>query len=345
MKTSLLGGMMCLLAMSLGIFALDVDVCCTYTMTGSTFPCCDQGNCTWWAAYKCREMNTVCASKNARDWYVTAQNALVEVGSLPARCGVVCFSGGDHVAYVETVKPTSIIVSEMLCNTTLNCYRQREITLPSSAITGYIYPATNGVTSWDFKDRTLGWRIRANCTHADFFPAPPAGDWWRLNPTGVQPQIYSPYSQTPIPSNFKYFEVRYSVKGSGESVPCRAYYDTGSGAWENYSVKSIIRNNAAQTVTFDIPAPAIGKTLRVLLDLFDVSQQGGVYQGDQISINNASFKEVPTHATDFIAWRNHSPKGHQGAVYDIRGKRTYLSARSAELVLLDGRRIVVMTHM
>jgi hypothetical protein len=311
-------------------YSQDVDICCTHTMKGSTFPCCDSGNCTWWAAYKCPEMNVVCAHKNAQDWYSTAQAALVEVGSIPARCGVVCFTT-NHVAYVETVKASSIVISEMMCNIKgVNCDRQREIALPSSTIKGYIYPATDGVTIWDFKDRTLGWRIRANCTQADFYP-PTNGDWWRLNPTGVQPQIYSPYSKSPIPATYKYLEIRYSVKGSGETVPCRAYFDTGSGAWESFSVKSVVRNNNPQTISFEIPTAAIGRTLRVLLDLFDVSKiTGGVYQDDQISINSISFREIPTTTRYSPAdWNRVYHSGMRVATFDIYGRAIQKSSHTA----------------
>lgn len=309
----------CLLSLQMSMFAQDVDLCCNYTMDGSTFPCCGTtGNCTWWAAYKCREMNTVCASKDAKDWYTTAQNGKVEVGNLPAKNAVVCFTG-NHVAYVEDKKASTIVISEMLCDAGVNCMRQREISISSSTIIGYIYPAVNNVTEWDFKDRTLGWRIRSNAVTADFF----GGDWWRLNPTGKQPQVYSPYSQTPIAAGYKYLEIRYSIKGTGETVPCRAYFDTGTGFNEKIlSVQSIVRNNTPQTVTFAIPAIAAGNVIRVMIDLFDAS----VYQDAQISINNISYKSSSTGIVNAANLGSNCSSANKTITYDILGRKVKLSS-------------------
>jgi surface antigen len=327
----------CLLVVTIQSFAQDVDNCCAdalgqpYIMQGSTFPCCTHGNCTWWAAHQCREMNTVCANKNAEDWYTTAQTAKVEVGKLPAKGAVVCFSG-NHVASVEDVKASTIVISEMMCDVAgVTCMRQRELPFTYNTIIGYIFPATNNVTSWDFKDRTLGWRIRNNASHADFL----ANDWWRLNPTGKQPQIYSPYSQTPIASSFKSLDIRYSIKGAGESVTCRAYFDTGTGFNQQVlSVQSIIRNNNPQTITFGIPANAIGKVSRVLIDLFDAA----VYQDAQIAINNIVFQSsLPTRIVNASQIRSNNLLASKTTTFDILGRKIDLSSTVANLIILKNQ--------
>jgi len=42
---------------------------------------------------------------------------------------------------------------------------------------------------WNFTDSQLGWTIRQHCQFADFFD----NTFWRIEPTGKQPQIVSPY--------------------------------------------------------------------------------------------------------------------------------------------------------
>ena len=60
---------------------------------------------------------------------------------------------------------------------------------------------------WNFTDSQLGWTIRQHCQFADFFD----NTFWRIKPTGKQPQIVSPYLEN-ISSDYIQLGIRYSAQ-------------------------------------------------------------------------------------------------------------------------------------
>ena len=133
---------------------------------------------------------------------------------------------------------------------------------------------------WDFTNSQLGWTIRQHGQFADFYD----NTFWRIEPTGKQPQIVSPYLEN-ISSDYIQLGIRYSAQGSNDTAIVRAYFDIGNGFGAIYSASSILRDGTTKTVTFDIPSNAVGNIQRVMFDLFDNND----YQNRSIAINNIGF--------------------------------------------------------
>jgi hypothetical protein len=157
------------------------------------------------------------------------------------------------------------------------------------------------VSGWDFKDNPIGWEIRQSGVTADYY----ANEFWRINPTGKQPQIMSP-DNLMVNNIYSKIGIRYSVRNNG-SETVRAYFDTGSGFSALCSASnSVVHNKNSQTVVLDLPLCAIGHTKRVLFDLFD----NNTFQNKLIAVNNISFLaddssstgyEVPTYSSFLTA--------------------------------------------
>ncbi|MCK5062012.1 CHAP domain-containing protein [Candidatus Parcubacteria bacterium] len=155
---------------------------------------------------------------------------------------------------------------------------------------------------WDFTDSQLGWTIRQHGQFVDFFD----NTFWRIQPTGKQPQIVSPYLDS-ISSDYIQIGIRYSAQGSNDTAIARAYFDIGSDFGSIYSASSILRDGTTKTVIFDIPSSAIGNIQRVMFDLFDNDD----YENRTIAINKISFlKGDDTDDPDFII------SGSGGGLYE-----------------------------
>ncbi|MCK5416199.1 hypothetical protein KAI92_02105 [Candidatus Parcubacteria bacterium] len=144
------------------------------------------------------------------------------------------------------------------------------------------------VVAWDFKDNSIAWEFRQHGKTADFFPAMPNSEFWRINPTGKRPQIMSP-DDLMIADFYTKIGIRYSIKNTTEEI-FRVYFDIGNGFSNDCMVEMGIDNKVAhdgnsKTVILNIPPEAIGKVKRVMFDLFDNDN----YQNKQIAINNISF--------------------------------------------------------
>ncbi len=147
---------------------------------------------------------------------------------------------------------------------------------------------------WNFTDSQLGWTINQHGQFADFYD----NIFWRIEPTGKQPQIVSPYLEN-ISSEFIRIGIRYSLtkpcalddddcleqyKNWDETV--RVYFDTGNGFSAScYNWQTVTHSGTTKTVIFDMPSCAIGNVQRVMLDLFDNDD----YADKLIAINKINF--------------------------------------------------------
>jgi surface antigen len=120
--------------------ALDSS-CCSYFDSGNPFPCCTDGNCTWWAY---REMGGVPFTGNAGTWWgqVPDNAGWDRAGSPPYDRHSIAWQGGSpgHVAYVATYSGAGneVDVTDMTCGTQWSCVRST--TKPVSHYGGFIYP-------------------------------------------------------------------------------------------------------------------------------------------------------------------------------------------------------------
>ncbi|MFH1662030.1 MAG: CHAP domain-containing protein [Candidatus Falkowbacteria bacterium] len=134
---------------------------------------------------------------------------------------------------------------------------------------------------WDFTDSQLGWTIKQHGKLADFYD----NKFWRIEPTGKQPQIISPYLDN-ISSEYIKIGIRYSVKGDEDEPYTRVYFDIGNGfSISCYDWTKIKRDGKTKTIIFNIPSEAIGNIQRVIFDLFDDDD----YENSLIAINKISF--------------------------------------------------------
>lgn len=120
---------------------LLVANCCGYTSSGNPFPCCTQGNCTWWAYYK---MGSVPFTGNAGTWWGQVPNfaGWGRSGTPPTDKPFIAWKSGSpgHVAHVASYSGSgnSLNVSHMSCDTTnWNCVKNESKTV--SYFNGFIY--------------------------------------------------------------------------------------------------------------------------------------------------------------------------------------------------------------
>jgi surface antigen len=133
--------------------AVAVSSCAGYTSSGNPYPCCTNGNCTWWS-WKMAKDNwgiSLPSWGNAQSWATNAQNAGYTVSSSPA-AGTIAVNttasvGGvvyGHVAWVTGVSGSTITVTEMGCDSWNGV---RTNTYYSSYFNGgFIYPPGSGTT-------------------------------------------------------------------------------------------------------------------------------------------------------------------------------------------------------
>lgn len=111
---------------------------CCYTDSGNPFPCCNNGNCTWWCYYK---YNSVPFSGNAGTWWNQAKDHYLWVqSSLPVVGGmsIACWAGGTgHVAHAANWSGSGdVSITEMTwCE---SCDNSRNIAA-SNPSQGWIY--------------------------------------------------------------------------------------------------------------------------------------------------------------------------------------------------------------
>jgi len=115
--------------------------CCNYSSSGNPFPCCGDGNCTWWVY---RQMGWVPFTGNAKTWWGQVPNyAGWTRNSYPPtnRSSIGWHGRGSygHVAYIASYSGGSTVnITDMTCNTAWSCVRTTSKSL--SYFGGYIYP-------------------------------------------------------------------------------------------------------------------------------------------------------------------------------------------------------------
>lgn len=135
---------MCLMTPS-AVSAQATNSCAGYYSSNNPYPCCTDGNCTWWS-WKMANENWgqqlgVRGSNwgDARSWLSRARSNHFGVKTTPAPGTVAVNSyinGYGHVAWVYAVDSNNVYVTEMNCNTTTG---MRYWQYPITWFDGYIY--------------------------------------------------------------------------------------------------------------------------------------------------------------------------------------------------------------
>lgn len=100
------------------LFAMLVPSCCSYSSSGNPFPCCDDGNCTWWVY---RQMSAVPFSGNAGTWWGQVPDHVAwtsSTGIPPTNKRSIGWQSGNpgHVAYINTYSSGSTVaITDMCC--------------------------------------------------------------------------------------------------------------------------------------------------------------------------------------------------------------------------------------
>ncbi len=179
MKTILVGVLtvtLCLTGPS-ATYAQATSNCAGYYSNSNPYPCCTNGNCTWWA-WKMANENWgqqlgVRGNNwgNASSWLSRARSNHFGVRTVPAP-GTVAVnsytSGYGHVAWVYAVDSVNVYVTEMNCNTTSG---MRYWQYPITWFDGFIYKKPRVASmypqpNWSTQDRTYtlygnGFQTRA----------------------------------------------------------------------------------------------------------------------------------------------------------------------------------------
>lgn len=97
-----------------------IEICSGYDSPGNSYECENnyggEGNCTWWAAHKRKEMNFSGGGRDAGSWELKADERGLPIGDFPIVGSIALIPIGPvgHVAYVEYVNgDNSFEVSEM----------------------------------------------------------------------------------------------------------------------------------------------------------------------------------------------------------------------------------------
>jgi hypothetical protein len=118
---------------------------------------------------------------------------------------------------------------------------------------------------WEFKDSPQGWTLYDADSENIY-----ANEYWKIDPTGNDPQIVSPYFEIDT-SVYNSLDIRFSEKGPEQSegeepitdTLC-VFYDFGSNFnSSNQATKSIIRNNTQAIYTFSLPNNRTLQRLRI----------------------------------------------------------------------------------
>ena len=94
-----------------------VTNCCGFSSSGNPFPCCDDGNCTWWCYYK---HGYVPFTGNAGTWWGAAldYSSWVRASYPPTNdMSIACWSGNPgHVAHAASWSGVgNVTITEMDC--------------------------------------------------------------------------------------------------------------------------------------------------------------------------------------------------------------------------------------
>ncbi|VAW37797.1 hypothetical protein MNBD_CHLOROFLEXI01-1109 [hydrothermal vent metagenome] len=115
--------------------------CCGYSDPGNPFPCCGDGNCTWWAY---RQMGWVPFTGDAKTWWGQVPNhAGWTRNSYPSTniSSIGWHNRGEygHVAYIANyLGGSQVNITDMTCSDDWSCVRTTSKSL--SYFGGYIYP-------------------------------------------------------------------------------------------------------------------------------------------------------------------------------------------------------------
>lgn len=126
-----------------------VSTCCNLTSNGNPFPCCVDGNCTWWAY---RQMGGVPFTGDAGTWWGQVPNFTAwrrQTGAPPTNKRSIAWLSGTpgHVAYIATYSGGSNVnITDMCCGTAPACWAcVRTTSKPTSNYGGFIYRANEPV--------------------------------------------------------------------------------------------------------------------------------------------------------------------------------------------------------